>query len=467
MTLSATPSRAVALAETINGALEDRFLGASSVRVRGALDVRQVVLDELAIDGLAGVGPVLISGCRFGTLRLTDVAIREGVIIEDCDIGSLEVRGGRNSTFSLLRSGIRRCVLHECGTLVIDSTTVTELAAISDTQTQLELARSAVGSLRVSADGPTQLSEVRVFATTVRDRLDLVGLDGDRLHLRDVAAARAQIRNVRFDFVQLRELSIERDLGLQALAGKGGAPSVEVGGVIGSGSITIADERGADVLFREATVRGDLTLGGRGAARVEESCAVEGMLRFSQGPHATSVRLSPGANVRAVQPPVAPVRTPRQARGAASNLLGGAGVTELAILCESLHDRPDEQDMAYFALREAEQDEASGVRRATMWLRGQFFGWGVTFLHPLRTFFGAVLVTAAVVFALNPAKSGGLFVRAVDALTAALGLWFNVGTGMPDELDGPGWALAAVACTALGIAIITVLTGVAIRRLTR
>ena len=123
--------------------------------------------------------------------------------------------------------------------------------------------------------------------------------------------------------------------------------------------------------------------------------------------------------------------------------------------------------MAYFALREAEQEEATGVRRATMWLRGQFFGWGVTFWHPLRTLLGAVLLTASVVFMLNPAESDGSLTRVVDALTAALGLWFNVGTGMPDGLDGPGWALAAVACTALGIAIITVLTGVAIRRLTR
>ena len=152
MTLTPAPSRAVVLADTINGTLEDRFLGAAKVRVRGALDVRQVVLDELAIDGLSGVGPVVISGCRFGTLRLTDVVIREGVIIEDCDIGSLEVRGGSNSTLSILRCGIRRCVLHQCGALVIDSSTVTELAAISDVQARLELARSAVGSLRVSAD---------------------------------------------------------------------------------------------------------------------------------------------------------------------------------------------------------------------------------------------------------------------------------------------------------------------------
>ena len=135
-TMSDVPvlGRATALAETIGGSLEDRFLGAAGVRVRAGLEIRQVVLDELAIDGLAGVGPVIISGCRLGTLRLTDVAIREGVIIEDCDIGSLEIRGGRRTAFSLLRSGMRRCVLHECGTLVVDSTTVTELAAISDLQ---------------------------------------------------------------------------------------------------------------------------------------------------------------------------------------------------------------------------------------------------------------------------------------------------------------------------------------------
>ena len=460
-------SRAEALAEALGGTLEDRFLGASGVRVRGSLEVRQVVLDELAIDGLAGIGPVLITGCRFGTLRLTDLVVREGVIIEDCDIGSLEVRGGRRSTISVLRSGIRRCVLHECGTLVVDSTTVTELAAISDPHSRFEMARSAAGSMRLSADGPTALEDVRFAAVTIRDRLDVVGLDGGRLSLKDVAAARAQLRNLRFDDVRLEDLSIERDLGVQALAGRATVPTVEVSGVIGSASIVVADPRGAELVIRNATIRGDLSLGGSGDVSLDETCAVEGMLRSSQSPRAARVRVAPGANVRSVQPPTVPVRSPNMARAAASELLGGAGVTELAILHDSLQDRPDEQDMAYFALRVAEQDASSGLRKATMWLRGQFFGWGVTFAHPIRTFVAAVLATAGVVFALNPADSSGLFTRVADAITSSLGLWFNVGTGMPDGLEGPGWALAAVGCSALGIALITVLTGVAIRRLTR
>ena len=217
--------------------------------------------------------------------------------------------------------------------------------------------------------------------------MDVAGLDGQRLHLRDLAATRAQLRNIRFDVVVLQDLSIERDLAIQSLTGRSDAPKVEVGGVAGSASIIVADTRGAEVAFREVTVRGDLTLGGDGDAYLDESCAVEGVLRSSQGPNATRVRVAPGANVRAVQPPSAPVRSPTRARAAALDLLGGSGVTELGILYESLRDRPDEQDMAYFALREAEQDAASGFRRVTMWLRGQCFGWGVTFTHPLRTSF--------------------------------------------------------------------------------
>jgi hypothetical protein len=149
------------------------------------------------------------------------------------------------------------------------------------------------------------------------------------------------------------------------------------------------------------------------------------------------------------------------------DLLGGCDVTELGILWASLHDRPDEQDMVYFALREAEQSAAMGLRRVTMRVRGQMFGWGVTFVHPLRTFATAVLVTAVVVYLLDPTDSPGFPSRTIDAMTAALGLWFNVGTGMPPGLAGAGWGLAAVVCTALGIAVVTVLAGVAIRRLTR
>lgn len=102
-----------------------------------------------------------------------------------------------------------------------------------------------------------------------------------------------------------------------------------------------------------------------------------------------------------------------------------------------------------------------------MWLRGQCFGWGVTFIHPLRTLLVGMLATAGLIFVLNPSVKSDWLGRATDALTSALGLWFNVGTGMPDGMRSAGWGLAAVVCTAMGISIITVLTGVAIRRLTR
>ena len=46
-----------------------------------------------------------------------------------------------------------------------------------------------------------------------------------------------------------------------------------------------------------------------------------------------------------------------------------------------------------------------------------------------------MLLTALVVFALNPASSGGTFTRAADALTSSFGLWFNVGTGMPEMVS--------------------------------
>lgn len=460
-------SRAQELAETLGGSLEDRFLSAAGVRIRGSLDIRQVVLDELAIDGLAASGPVVVSGCRFGTLRIKDLVVREGIIVEDCEIGSLEIRGASRSTISVLRSGLRRCVLHECGTLVVDTTTVTEVAAISDPHSCVEMARSAVGSMRFSADGPADLTEVHISSLTVRDRLDVVGLDGATFSLNDVAATRVLLRSLRFDDVQLRDVSIERDLGVQALSGRGRAPKLELGGVVGSASLVVADPRGAELSVRGATIRGDLTVGGPADVHLDGSSAVEGVLRSSQGARGARIKVAPGANVRAVQPPATPVRSAKMARKAADELLGGAGVTELAILHDSLQDRPDEQDMAYFALRQAEQDSASGFRKRTMWLRGQLFGWGVTFSHPLRTFTAAVLATAAAIFVLNPANSSGTLARVADALTSSLGLWFNVGTGMPDGLDGPGWALAAVGCTALGIALITVLTGVAIRRLTR
>lgn len=463
----AAPSRSERLAAELGGTLDDRFLTAERVRLRSSLEVRRVVLDELAIDVLATKGHVLLAGCRIGTLRLTDVVARGGILIEDCEIGNLVIRNSRHSTLSLVRLAVRRAVVHECGSLVVDSSAFTELVALSDVQGKLEISRSTADAVRVSADGTSDLSAISLVATTVRDRVDIVGVEAERLDLHDIAATRVQLRHVRVNVTVLSDVAVERALTIQGLSGKSTNPKVAISGVLGSVSISTTANTVGHVTFRESTLRGDLVLGCDVSTQLYAGCTVEGTFRPSQVASESRVQVAFGASVRAVQPPAHSIRSPKTARAAAVQLLGGAGVSELSILRDSLAERPDEQDMAYFALRKAEQDSSSGLRRAMMWLRGQCFGWGVTFIHPLRTFFAAILVTSSIVFALNPGDCGSVVARSVNALTSALGLWFNVATGMPDGLTGPGWQLAAVGCTALGIAIIAVLTGVAIRRLTR
>lgn len=459
--------RVAALAQSLGGRVEGNFLNAADVRLRERLVARQISLDRLSVDGLRGIGPVVITGCRIGTLRLTNVVLPEGLIIEDCQIGSLDIRGARRAAVSIVRTRMDTCVLHECGSLIMDSVFVTGAAAISDPVTGAEIARSTLGSVRLTADGPSEPGDVRLTSVSLQGRLEIRGLEGASLDLHDLTAARTRIRSIRFDEILLRHLTIDHDLTMQGPGGREHPVSIQVSGIMGPTTFSVDGGGQAEISVDAATIQGDLTLAGGAAVRLGSTCIVAGVLRNPQGSHSARLHLEPGASVGSIQPPSTPVRSPAAAESAAADLLGGSGVTELSILHTSLRERPEEQDMAYFALRQAEQRTCTGARRITLWLRGQLFGWGVTFVHPLRTFLIGIIMTAAAIFAADPTFAPSVPRRVAYAVTAALGLWFNVATGMPAGLNGPGWALAAVACTGLGIAIITVVTAVAVRRLTR
>lgn len=463
-----TTTTAAEAAKQLGGVLQDGFLSSSQVRIRGALTLAHLALDEIVLDGLSAMGPFVIAGCRIGSLRMANVLVRGGLIIEDCEIGKLDIRSASRTEISVVRASLRRCVLHRCGRVSIQASNVTEEAAISDAQRILDLGQTTLGSLRVTVDGPVELSEWAMRAVSVRDQLEASDLLLPTLRFQDVVAPRIQFRGVRADRLHLLGLSVEKMLDVQGLRPhEADEASVRISGVVGSVSLMTARDATSSISLEEATIRGDLTAGGDTRLSVCQGSSVNGVLRFAATDVNPRVELEKGASVRAIEAPTTSVRSPKRAREVANEILGGAGPTELAILHSSLSARTDEQDMAYFALRQAEVSESSGVRKAGLWLRGQLFGWGVKFGPPSRVLVLGVLATVGVLFLKNPTEQSAMNVRMFEATTGALSLWFNVGSATPEELSGPGWGLVAVVCTALGLGLITVVIGVAIRRLTR
>ncbi len=455
--------------EALGASLNDKSLTAQNVRLRSAVELRRVTLDELVIDRLVGIGPIRLIGCRIASLRLSDIQVREGIIIEDCEIGNLQIRSAKKSAVVIVRSSARRLSLHACRSIVVDDSHVAELASISEVQVGVELARTTAGALRVAADGETVVARCELQSLTIRDRLDVNGLWADQITFADVVAARVQLRHVHSQEVGLNDLAVEKDLVVRDLGGTNEEPvALTLGGIVGTAAVEASYGQTCQFAIRGATIRGDLAVGGVIDLVVAAGSRVEGTVQRTYGALTPRMEVEPGATVRAITPPSASsVRSPNDARRVAVEMLGRAGRTELEILRDSLGGHPDEQDMTYFALRQVEAREARGFRRVSYLFRSHVLGWGVTFLHPLRTLCIGILCVSALVYGINPSGATSVGPRVLDALTASLGLWFNVGTGMPAGLAGPTWGITAVVLTAMGIALVTVLTGVAIRRLTR
>src|SRR5262249_41001608 len=126
-----------------------------------------------------------------------------------------------------------------------------------------------------------------------------------------------------------------------------------------------------------------------------------------------------------------------------------------------------EEDLCYYLQRDAEaRNLARPGRWLHRWLFGGVLGWGVLILPPARALAVGIILTGLVLTGTgaSPAVEAG---DLGGAMTLAAALWFNVGPGLPQPLTPTPWSALAVACTAAGLILITVIVGVTIRKLVR
>lgn len=465
----ASAGRLSEAAASLGARLEDGTLSAERVRLKGPLNLRRLTIDELIIESIAGDGPFVLTDCRIRSVRMRNVLIRDGLLFEDCEFGRLDVRGAHKVSLSVVRTSALRTVLHECGSITIDTSNLGDSLTVSDAQRSVEVTRSSTSLLAITAEGPGSPEFVRLRDIVARDRIQVSNIDVGQIEGSELSTAQIHLRNIRSDVVSLRRMSIDRELLVQGLAaGMSGACEIVLSGHMGELSLESAGERPVRARVDDATVRGDMTLRGRAlAVCFVGGTVIDGMLSVGSAAHRPMTSIDETSVIRRIAPPDEPIRRPRDAVRVATEVLGGAGRRELAVLRDSLMERPEQQDVAYFALRSAERQSLRGARRVGSWLGQNLFGWGVSFLQPIRTLAGGILATAVAVAALGPREGGSVVASCEKSLTTALGLWFNVTLGMPASLSTPIWTLAGVTCTALGITFVTVMSGVAIRRLTR
>jgi len=123
--------------------------------------------------------------------------------------------------------------------------------------------------------------------------------------------------------------------------------------------------------------------------------------------------------------------------------------------------------LVYFAQRRAETRREQGLRKLSGILKGSVLGWGVRLWPPARALLLGYLLTALAICVRLRHGRGGIVDHFKSALAISASLWFNVGVGLPKEVHGSGWGILAVLLTLGGVSGVTVIIGIAIRRLVR
>jgi hypothetical protein len=362
---------------------------------------------------------------------------------------------------------------YEVARLTLSELSVEGVVLLDSIRSGCDVNRLMCRTLLIENDVPTEAAgELRLTTVDVVDEIrvaaiQVAALTAVRLDCRDL-----DLRQPTAEAITLGDLRVRGSLNLQdprpahsalavAVSGRcedvqftaaphGGDITVTTDGLVVDGNLDVSGP--AAVVLRNTSVRGELT-------RRPTAAGYQGALSIAEG-----------TVVNAATVPDPPIRSVAAVQRLCRDLLGSDGVRELSILRQSLAGRPDEQDVAYYALRQAEALQAPPLLRAGLLLRGLLLGWGVRLRQPVLTLAGAVLFTAAVIhvdgFVRHGERilSGGAYGR---ALGLAAALWFNVGVGLPNELSGGGWTAASVVMSTAGLILITIIVGVALRRLVR
>lgn len=460
---------------SVDGVLDD------SAQIHG-LHAQDVELVNL----LAG-DQLVLRACQVGRLLLDHCAAGSLLLIE-CRIDRLEIRNASSvRTIALADCELRSAVLHGVGPTRLTRISVASRAVVSGLRAGLDLRMVTAGELLVAgqlAASPDQLT-VTVADSTVLSDLTVRDLEVANLRLRDcrVSGVLTLHRATVTDELMLEKVRCAGRLVLDGV--RSGTPILVRGCALADGvdAVRLAQTGNrppaarADLVaarFESTTVAGPLSVAVRtGPDRIVlADTGVTGQLRFPPG--SACFRLVGSTTVADVELTARPIRGTRAAEALVAERFGTAGVVELGTVRSalSLRRRSTEEDLFYYLQRRAEAQATPGPRG--WWARavlGGVLGWGVRLRAPLRALLLGIAGTAAAVHLVGVLRPPGESLWSAPAVgrsvEVAAALWLNVGTGLPNDLDGGGWTAVSDVSAAGGLLLLTVLVGVAIRKLVR
>jgi hypothetical protein len=433
-----------------------RLLGAEQVVFREC-QFERLVLDHCAAGGL------LLVDCRIGRVEIRNAVAIRGLTVADCDLRSISVHGAGQTRLHRLSVSTR--------------------TAVSGIRAELDCRRVNTGELVVTgqlAARPDRIA-VRATETTVTGDLTVRDLELGTVELRDCRVG-GQLTLHRLTAVHqllLDRLRCESRLVLDGVSC--GTPLVLRDSTLRDGldALRLAQLPELRRAATAACIEGSTIDGSLSVVTAPPSdeialtnTTVSGQLRFPES--SACYRIAGSTNVADVELSGRPMRTVRAAVAFLAGRFAEPGANEYGVVRAALarRHRPSEEDLLYFLQRQAEARATPGVRGWwDRWVLGEVLGWGVRLRAPLRSFAVGVLLTSLAVFASGMLRAEGerfwSLAAAGRCLVVAAALWLNVGTGLPNELSGGTWTAVSVVTAGMGLLLLTVLVGVAIRKLVR
>lgn len=476
------------LAQAIGGVPRDESLVVSEGTLAEPVTVQGLHAERVELTSLLAAGQLVLRGCRMDRLVLDHCAVGS-LLLVGCRIGRLEIRNAISiRSIALADCELSSALLHGVGDTRLNQVSVATRTVVSGLRASLHLRMLTGAELLISGQlsaAPDQITMTVADSTLTSD-----------LAVRDVEVANLRIRECRIGgSAILHRTTVAAELHVVRLRCGGrfvldgvtcGSPVVIRGCELADGmnALRLAQARptpsgGRPVAAVAARIEGSTVAGPLSVVVSTPSdrivladTSVTGQLRFP--PASARYHLVGATAVADVELTAWPIRTVRAAEELVAERFAQSGVTELATMRTALglRGRSGEEDLLYYLQRRAEARIMPGPRG--WWARlvlGGVLGWGVRLRAPIRALATGVATTAVAIYLTGMLRAAGdgfwSWAAAGRCVGLAAALWFNVGTGLPNDVDGGGWTAVSDASAAFGLVLLTVLVGVAIRKLVR
>jgi hypothetical protein len=461
------------LAEQPECHTEDGLLRLTDCELDMSLSLDGQHQDHVVFQRVSFTGGVSFRDCTFEELVI-DHCSAESLLIADCRIQRVVIRSFPIRADLVIAGGIYTSIeLHACGQTTLERLRIIHLLNVYGIRRSVIISRVAAAAVHIDEQisvGRDAKPTITVTTLRVEEDLDVGNLWLARLKLEDVAAQNIRLRRLRLDL----ELSAENcktraDFEIVDLCVRPGYTKIIRGVLLGDLNINGLESTQFTI---EKTRLTDLAVTGGSSVDLVNT-VVTGTLRFPEG--SPSIHAEGDATqIATVDLGTSTFNRPKEISQFLEQHFTSVNVVALDALRQTLNtqQRHREEDQLYYLRRQlAALREPLPRRLLQIVVFGYIFGWGVRLIPPLRTLAIGIIITALVIVLTGvfraPHESAWSLLALGRSTALAAALWLNVGTGIPQTLPSATWTYIADIFTALGLVLITLSIGIAIRKLVR